>query len=512
MYWKTLLCVILLLCHHPLSSYGYGEPDASGHPSYQERANHVFLNAVRISPSQYKTVYMAGYSPSPASILTASEYPPVPPVYMEPKLVASAYSHSNDMAVHNCFKHDSCDGTPTFTRIQSFYTCNGNMGENIAAGYSDPLATSNQWLCDETGGACAADGSGADGHRDNMMSPTYKAVGVGYDYSASSTYKHYWTQDFGGAPCAPVPTNPIYGGSHRISGSNIKFIAVYYTNPSVAPSSASVVIAGTSYALSVDIGTGGQATYALTQAKGSACRPYYFTIGTSRYPDTGCLVTYGEGTCVTSFEATCGGTTVATSATSSTAATVATSSATSTVATTAAATTAATTSKTTTAAATTAAVTTAAATSSTSTSSTSTTGSGSTYYLYSTSLQNGWVAYGNSGVTIVNPATYQSQTALKVTLTTSTNTMWFQFMHSPAVQKKWTSLRFYAATSANSNIYVFFNGYRTNQKAVTTSWQLFTIPFSSMNPPAMLGDPAGLVFMNGGTSTVTLYLYNVAFL
>jgi hypothetical protein len=379
------------------------------------------------------------------------------------------------------------------------------MGENIAAGYSDPLATSNQWLCDETGGACAADGSGADGHRENMMSSIYKAVGVGYDYSASSTYKHYWTQDFGGAPCAPAPTNPIYGGSHRISGSNIKFIAVYYTNPSVAPSSAAVIIAGTSYALTVDIGTGGQATYAFTQAKGSACRPYYFTIGSSRYPDTGCLVTYGEGTCVTSFDATCGGTTAATSATSSTTATVATSSATSTVAT---ATTAATTSKTTTAAATTAAVTTAAATSS----ATSTTGSGSIYYLYSSSLQNGWVTSANQGVIIVNPATYQSQTALKVTLTTSTNTMWFQFKHTPAVPKTWTTLQFYAATSANSNIYVFFNGYYTVQKSVTPTWQLFTIPFSSMGAPASLGNPAGLVFMNGGSSTVTLYLYNVAFL
>jgi uncharacterized protein YkwD len=31
------------------------------------------------------------------------------------------------------------------------------------------------------------------------MSGSFKAVGVGYAYSASSTYGHYWTQDFGGS-------------------------------------------------------------------------------------------------------------------------------------------------------------------------------------------------------------------------------------------------------------------------------------------------------------------------
>jgi hypothetical protein len=77
----ALILVVLLLSHScVLPVVGYGEPDPTGHPTYQERANQVFLNAVRIgndffcsylplliiniffiirylAPSQYKTVY-----------------------------------------------------------------------------------------------------------------------------------------------------------------------------------------------------------------------------------------------------------------------------------------------------------------------------------------------------------------------------------------------------------------------------------------------------------------------
>lgn len=465
---------------------GYGEPDSSGHPNYQERANHLFLNAVRIAPSQYRTTYMAGWSPSPSGILVS--YPAVAPVYWEPKLGQSAYYHSNDMAVNGCFQHPSCDGTDTFTRIGSYYSCSGTMGENIAAGYSDPLSTSNQWLCDATGtpSACAADGSSAAGHRTNMMSANYKAAGVGYAYSASSTYKYYWTQDFGGTVCAPVPTNPVYSGSHRVSGGSTKFIALYYTSAGTAPSSANVVIAGTSYALTLDIGTAGKATYAYSQTSGAACRSYYFTFGTTRYPDTGCLVTYGEGSCTTSFDATCGGTTSATVTSTTAAATATTKAATST-----------------TKAATS---TTKAATSTTTT--TTTTGGGSTYYLYTSSLQNGWTTYANSGVTLTHTQTYNGQTGLKAVLPTTSNGNWFWFTHSPQVTNVWTSLQFYAAASASGSFQVYFNGYYVSAKTVTTAWQFYSISFASLGAPATLPQ---LIFQNTGSSTLTLYLYNVMF-
>jgi uncharacterized protein YkwD len=35
------------------------------------------------------------------------------------------------------------------------------------------------------------------GHCNNIMSPNFKHLGVGYYYRSGSTYSHYWTQDFG---------------------------------------------------------------------------------------------------------------------------------------------------------------------------------------------------------------------------------------------------------------------------------------------------------------------------
>lgn len=46
--WQLLFASILLFQQFIPPVVGYGEPDASGHPNYQERANHVFMNAVRL--------------------------------------------------------------------------------------------------------------------------------------------------------------------------------------------------------------------------------------------------------------------------------------------------------------------------------------------------------------------------------------------------------------------------------------------------------------------------------
>lgn len=533
MAWIEIAMIVLLVMQNVHLSAGYGEADANGHPNYQERANHVFLNAVRIAPSQYKTTYMAGYSPSPSAIL-GSTYPAVAPVYMEPKLINAAYAHSLDMATNGCFSHNSCDGTDIWTRIGSYYTCSGTKAENIAAGYQDPLDTNNQWLCDKVGSACAADASSGDGHRKNIMSGNYKAAGVGYAYSASSTYKHYWTQDFGGAACSPAPTNPVYSASHRVNSGNTKFIAVYYTSPAVAPSTASVVISGTSYALSFEIGTAGAGTYVLSQTAGTGCRPYYFTFGSVRFPDTGCLVTYGEGTCTASFDATCGGTTAAAAATTTTttAAAATTAAATTAAATTAAATTAAattaaaTSSKTsTTKASTTKASTTKAATTKVATTTTAaatgvstTGGSSGVYYVYSSSLQNSWTSYANSGAPQTQSFVYSGRTGLKVVLTGSGSSTFVWFDHSPVVTNVWTNLKFYVAAGSSGSVLVYFNGGYYVSKTVSTAWTQYTIALSTIgNPDAggapytAFGNPKQLIFQNGGSSSITLYLSDVSF-
>ena len=80
------------------------------------------------------------------------------------------------------FSHTRPDGTECFTVMRN----RGNTcGENIAAGYSSPAKTVEQWM-------------NSPGHRENILNPAYRELGVGYAYEDYSTYHHYWVQLFRG--------------------------------------------------------------------------------------------------------------------------------------------------------------------------------------------------------------------------------------------------------------------------------------------------------------------------
>jgi len=90
----------------------------------------------------------------------------------------------------------------------------------------------------------------------------------------------------------------VYGGSHIFQNTGkIKFIANYYVVAGASPTSATVYVDNTAYALALDIGAAGQGilaecevslvvlylfcsrcvgTYIVEIASGSACRSYYF--------------------------------------------------------------------------------------------------------------------------------------------------------------------------------------------------------------------------------------------
>jgi uncharacterized protein YkwD len=111
-------------------------------------------------------------------------YGPANPVAMDAALQQAARSHSQDMATHNYFQHDSLDGkTPWDRMAQAGYTAQPRS-ENIAAGNATAQDTVTQWL-------------NSPGHCVNLMDPTATEMGVGYAFDANSTYQHYWTQDFG---------------------------------------------------------------------------------------------------------------------------------------------------------------------------------------------------------------------------------------------------------------------------------------------------------------------------
>ena len=92
--------------------------------------------------------------------------------------------HSTDMASRNYFSHTDSSGRDPFERMDLFGYSGGARGENIAAGNSSASGTFTQW-------------KNSSGHNANMLGSSYRVIGVGRAYNASSSYKWYWTTGFG---------------------------------------------------------------------------------------------------------------------------------------------------------------------------------------------------------------------------------------------------------------------------------------------------------------------------
>ena len=141
------------------------------------------------------------------------------PLQLDSRLHAAALGHSQDMAEQNYFDHTSLDRRTPDTRISQAGYFWSTYGENIAAGYSTPAAVVEGWM-------------NSAGHRANILSSGFCDIGVGYAYSAASTYGAYWTQDFGRqqgvSACSSIQeyTISVSGGLHgRISPSGSVTVA-----------------------------------------------------------------------------------------------------------------------------------------------------------------------------------------------------------------------------------------------------------------------------------------------
>jgi hypothetical protein len=244
------------------------------------------------------------------------KYPAVPPLYLSPRLNASARAHSLDMGdTCGTMQHNSCNGTSWSARIKAFYTASSSIGENIAVGNTDPFTTMNQWIMDVQSGSSepAQDSSfcgssRCDGHRSNIMGKQYKEMGTGYAYgtNAAAKWHNFWVQDFGGGK--PAFSNPIVGGSHFLKeNGKTTFLANYWDQTSKAPTDASVFISGQKNAMTLKMGKQFQGTYEFAVSRGTACRDYYFSFTdgagkTWRYPEQGVLVTASEGSCTVEYK------------------------------------------------------------------------------------------------------------------------------------------------------------------------------------------------------------------
>ena len=146
------------------------------------------ISAVRVNPSRYKADFAALSSCSYSSWIAGVTTPARMPLTWADKtatiLDTAARKHAVDMATKNFFSHTGSNGLSPFQRARAAGYPSNNMGENIAAGFSTVRKAMVAWMC-------------SSGHRDDLMSCSWTSVGSGYAYSATSTYKHYWVQDFG---------------------------------------------------------------------------------------------------------------------------------------------------------------------------------------------------------------------------------------------------------------------------------------------------------------------------
>lgn len=103
------------------------------------------------------------------------------PLVWNEQLAELARAHSQDMVDRGFFSHTNPDGETPFDRFKAAGILYTAAAENIAAGQASPKAVVDSWMNSE-------------GHRDNILNPKLKELGVGL--ARGGEYGIYWTQNF----------------------------------------------------------------------------------------------------------------------------------------------------------------------------------------------------------------------------------------------------------------------------------------------------------------------------
>ncbi|WP_071516110.1 CAP domain-containing protein [Geitlerinema sp. PCC 9228] len=109
------------------------------------------------------------------------------PLVPNQDLTEAAQTHSENMAFQDFFSHTGVNGADVSDRVLDEGYRYTSVAENIAAGYTNAEAVVEGWM-------------NSPGHRENILNPDLKEIGVGYHFLANDTgdtnYNHYWTQVF----------------------------------------------------------------------------------------------------------------------------------------------------------------------------------------------------------------------------------------------------------------------------------------------------------------------------
>jgi uncharacterized protein YkwD len=113
--------------------------------------------------------------------------PPTHPLAMHGALRCAARVHARDMAARGYFDHVNPEGEDPFVRMERAGYVYVAAGENIAGGQPDAASVMQGWI-------------DSPGHCQNIMSPDFLDLGVGYFAQDGSPFVHYWVQTFGQSP------------------------------------------------------------------------------------------------------------------------------------------------------------------------------------------------------------------------------------------------------------------------------------------------------------------------
>lgn len=174
----------------------------------------VHLAAFAGDPSERKVAELTGLTPhmdgtdAPGTVASGSEEAHflallnqyraengAGPLQISVTLETSATWMSQDMAARDYAGHVDSLGRSFRVRLSAFRYRSGYSGENVGAGFPDAqnIFSGFQNACDpEPSGRCTY------AHRQNMLNPSFKAIGIGRAYNPRSSYHWFWTTDFGG--------------------------------------------------------------------------------------------------------------------------------------------------------------------------------------------------------------------------------------------------------------------------------------------------------------------------
>lgn len=153
--------------------------------TYIGRANSDVLSYLRHESSDFEATYTSTsqyVSNMLASVNAQRTSNGLSALCISTKLMVASMRHSTDMAANNFIGHTGSDGSTMAMRITATGYKWTRVAENVAAGQVNVTTVMNSWM-------------NSAGHRANILGD-YTMFSIAYAYNSSSTYKHYWTQDF----------------------------------------------------------------------------------------------------------------------------------------------------------------------------------------------------------------------------------------------------------------------------------------------------------------------------